>query len=85
MNVLSEAGIGAWRADGVVAPEFRLPPDGLECLQSLAARLIADSPHMGDEPIASPHVPGSGVHEPDLRDGATVATVTGRRDGRRGR
>ena len=52
VNILSEAEIGACRADGVVVPEFRLPPDELAHLQSLAARLIADNPHMGDMPIA---------------------------------
>ena len=61
MNILSEAETGVWRAGGVVVPEFRLPPDRLERLQSLAARPIADNPHMGDDPIASPRVPGSGV------------------------
>ena len=61
MNILSDAEIAAYLAEGVVVPEFRLPPHKLEHLQSLAARLIADNPHMGDEPVASPHVPGSGV------------------------
>ena len=61
MSILSQTEIAAYRADGVVVPEFRLPPDRLAHLQSLAARLIADNPHMGDEPVASPHVPGSGV------------------------
>ena len=53
MSILSQTEIAAYRADGVVVPEFRLPPDRLAHLQSLAARLIADNPHMGDEPVAS--------------------------------
>ena len=61
MSILSESEVAAFRAEGVLVPEFRLPPDRLAHLQSLAARLIADNPHMGDEPVASPHVPGSGV------------------------
>jgi len=61
VSVLSEPEIAAYRTDGVVVPEFQLPPGTLAHLQSLAARLIADNPHMGDEPVASPHVPGSGV------------------------
>ena len=61
VNILSPAEIAACRTDGVVVPEFRLSPDTLAHLQSLAARLIAGNPHMGDEPVASPHVPGSGV------------------------
>ena len=43
MSILSQTEIAAYRADGVVVPEFRLPPDRLAHLQSLAARLIADS------------------------------------------
>ena len=61
MSILSEAEVATFHAEGVLVPEFRLPPDRLAKLQSLAARLIADNPHMGDEPVASPHVPGSGV------------------------
>lgn len=61
VSVLSQAETAAYRTDGVAVPDFRLPPDALAHLQSLAARLIADNPHMGDEPVASPHVPGSGV------------------------
>ena len=61
VSILSSAEVAAYHTDGVVVPGFRLPPDELERLQSLTARLIADNPHMGDEPVASPHVPGSGV------------------------
>ena len=41
MTILSDAEIAACRADGMVVPEFRLPPDELAHLQSPAARLIA--------------------------------------------
>ena len=51
VSILSRTEIAAYRTDGVVVPEFRLPPDTLAHLQSLAARLIADNPHMGDEPV----------------------------------
>ena len=61
MSILSEAEVAAFHEEGVLVPEFRLPEGTLAHLQSLAARLIADNPHMGDEPVASPHVPGSGV------------------------
>ena len=61
MTVFSDAEVAACRADGVVVPAYRLPADRLDHTQSLATRLIADNPHMGDEPVASPHVPGSGV------------------------
>lgn len=61
VNILSDAEVAAFREEGVFIPGFRLPEDVLGRLQSLAARLIADNPHLGDEPVASPHVPGSGV------------------------
>ena len=61
MSILSDAEVAAFREEGVIVPEFRLPEDMLGRLQSLAARLISDNPHLGDEPVASPHVPGSGV------------------------
>ena len=48
VSILSQAEIAVCRTDGVVVPEFRLPPNTLAHLQSLAARLIADNPHMGD-------------------------------------
>ena len=63
MSILSDAEVTAFHEEGVLVPEFRLPEDTLAHLQSLAARLIADNPHMGDEPVASPHVPGSGVQD----------------------
>ena len=61
MGILSEAEVASFHTEGVLVPEFRLPIDRLARLQSLATRLIADNPHLGDEPVASPHVPGSGV------------------------
>ena len=61
MSILSDVEVAAFRADGVLVPEFRLPSDRLAHLQSLAARLVADNPHMGDEPVASPMFPASGV------------------------
>ncbi len=60
-NILSQAEVEAFRQDGVAVPDFRLPADRLERLQSLAENLIADNPEMGDEPMVSPHVPGSGI------------------------
>ena len=61
VSILSDAEVAAFREEGVLVPGFRLPEDVLGRLQSLAARLISDNPHLGDEPVASPHVPGSGV------------------------
>ena len=61
MDFLTDAEVAAYRSDGVVTPAYRLPSDKLRQLRSLADQLIADNPHLGDEPVASPHVPGSGV------------------------
>ena len=44
MNILSEAEVAAFRAEGVLVPEIRLPPDLLAHLQTLTTRLIADNP-----------------------------------------
>lgn len=54
MSILSEAEVASFHAEGVLVPGFRLPPERLAKLQSLAARLIADNPHMGDEPVGPP-------------------------------
>ena len=60
-NKLSDSELEVYRSDGVVVPSFRLPLDKLALLQLLTSNLIADNPQMGDEPMVSPHVPGSGV------------------------
>lgn len=61
VTTLSDSEVADYRRDGFVVPKFRLPADKLEHLQSLAERLVAENRHLGDEPMASPHVPGSGV------------------------
>jgi len=53
--------IAAYHRDGFVVPRFRLPPADLSELQTLSARLVADNPHLIDQPLACPHVPNSGV------------------------
>ena len=58
---LSAAEIAAYRRDGYLVPRYRLPPAKLAALQALMARLAADNPELVDRPIASPHLPGSGV------------------------
>ena len=59
VSILSRAEFAACRTDGVAVPESRLPSDTRGRLQSLAARPIADNPHVGDELVASPHVPAA--------------------------
>ncbi len=60
-RILSESELQTYRDDGVLVPRFRLPAEKLALLQLLAKKLIANNPKMGDQPMASPHVPGSGV------------------------
>lgn len=78
-GILSQTEVEAFKQDGVVVPEFRLPADRLATLQGLADKLIADNPQMGDEPIASPHVPGSGAQgiksDPAWLDFPTYAPI----------
>ena len=58
---LSQAEIQTYRRDGVLVPDFRLPHAQLTLLQELTSKLIDENPHLGDEPMASLHVPGSGA------------------------
>lgn len=60
---LSNDELGVFRRDGFVIPEYRLDPAMLKRLQRLSRKLIADNTHLGDEPIACPHVPGSGIQK----------------------
>ncbi|MCP5149820.1 MAG: phytanoyl-CoA dioxygenase family protein [Ectothiorhodospiraceae bacterium] len=50
-----------YREHGFAVPRYRLPPTRLAALQALAARLIDDNRHLGDQPMVCPHVPGGGV------------------------
>ena len=60
---LSTEELDSFHRDGFVVPGYRLPSDVLERLRALSGKLIADNAHLGDEPIACPHVPGSGVQK----------------------
>lgn len=62
-NGLSSRELDSFRRDGFVVPGYRLPADVLERLRGLSRKLIADNAHLGDEPIACPHVPGSGIQK----------------------
>ena len=59
VSILFRAEIAACRSDGVTVPQSRHPSDKRARLQCLAARLIADNPHVGDELVASPRVPAA--------------------------
>ena len=60
---LSVEEINRFEADGFLVPNFRLTEHELEKLQQLASALIANNPHLAHEPMACPHIPGSGVQE----------------------
>jgi ectoine hydroxylase-related dioxygenase (phytanoyl-CoA dioxygenase family) len=60
-EVLAAAEIERYRREGFLKPSFGLPAEMRDRLRDLADRLIRDNGHLGDEPLASPHVPGSGV------------------------
>lgn len=60
-DVLSEDELATYHRDGFLVPRYRLAPAELAQLQRLTARLLADNPHLVDQPMTCPHVPGSGV------------------------
>ena len=60
-RILSESELRTYKDDGVLVPSFRLPAENLTLLQLLANKLIAKNPKIGDQAMASPHVPGSGM------------------------
>lgn len=68
-TVLSEEEVAAYRRDGVIVPNFRLPDDALSRLRTLTDKLIADNSQLDDGPIFCPHVPGSGVQNLKSRPG----------------
>lgn len=53
--------VAAYHRDGFVVPRFRLPQADVAELQALSAKLVADNPHLVNQPLACPHVPNSGV------------------------
>ncbi|PPR58999.1 MAG: hypothetical protein CFH10_01942 [Alphaproteobacteria bacterium MarineAlpha4_Bin2] len=60
-KILSDIEVETFERDGFLVPHYRLPKNKLMLLQELADKLIAENPAIGDEPIASPHIPGSGI------------------------
>ena len=60
-EILSKSELRTYRNDGILIPSFRLSPGNLALLRLLAKALVSNNPKMGDQPMTSPHVPGSGV------------------------
>ncbi len=79
-GILSTEDVAAYRRDGFLKPRYRLPEDTRARLREMTDRLIERNGHLEpDEPMASPHVPGSGLQglesEPGWRDVATHGDI----------
>src|SRR4051812_48953859 len=57
---LAPAEIDAYRRDGLVVPDYRLPPDQLSHLQGALDELIAANPEIRPEQLISAHVAKGG-------------------------
>lgn len=57
-KVLGDDEIDALARDGFVKPRFRLSPSDLKEAQDMAAKLIADNPHVSGVPFTHMHAPG---------------------------
>lgn len=62
-RILGDRELEAFRRDGFLVPDYRLPPGDLAALQALTDRIVADNPHLADVPMSCPHVPGSGIQQ----------------------
>jgi hypothetical protein len=60
-QLLSDEELETYRNDGFLVPRYRLDDATVAKLQTLTEQLVADNPHLLDQPMACPHVPGSGV------------------------
>jgi chlorinating enzyme len=58
-HVLSEDELARYDRDGFVVPQYRLSASDTQKLQQLTRHLVADNPHMLDQPMACPHVEGN--------------------------
>ncbi len=68
--ILSSAEVEAYQRDGFLKPSYRLAEATSARLRELSDRLIESNRHLeDDEPMASPHVPGSGVQGLRSEDG----------------
>ena len=50
----------AYRRDGLVAPEYRLPPAQLDEMRAALERLMAENPDLPPERLIAPHIPRAG-------------------------
>ena len=66
--ILSDAEIAFYRAKGWLVPRYRLPAADLAKLQAMSARLIADNPHVHNDPFTNMHVPSYAVQKLKIAD-----------------
>jgi ectoine hydroxylase-related dioxygenase (phytanoyl-CoA dioxygenase family) len=60
-QVLGDDELETYRNEGFLVPRYRLDEATVATLQRLTERLVADNPHLLDQPMTCPHVPNSGV------------------------
>lgn len=73
--VLTAAEVAAYRRDGFLVPQYRLPPALLQRLVALTAQVVQDNPGAIDQPLLGVHIPGSGTQKLKVPHGfADVAT-----------
>lgn len=59
MAALSAAEIADYRRDGVLVPEYRVPPARLAALREALERVLADNPNTRPEQLVSAHIDGT--------------------------
>ncbi len=73
--ILSNHDLSTFNENGFVVPDFRFDEAVIERLAAATAKLIAEYPHLADQPIIGPHLPGGGIHglrsDPAFLDVAT--------------
>ncbi len=68
----------AYRYDGFVVPDYRLPPAQLDEMRAALERLMAENPNLPPERLIAPHIPRAGgkaspVYEAIIRPLATTS------------
>ena len=61
---LTQAQIDAYRRDGLVIPDYRLPAGQLAALRSALDSLLAENTHLRPEQLISAYPPRAGEDQP---------------------